>query len=65
MTRKDYILIAAALKEAKRQIPEGGAHATWEYIANATAACVLAHSLASDNPRFDRARFLAACGVQS
>jgi len=63
MTRKDYILIAAAIAEARRQIPEGGAHATWEYVSNSTVARVLAHSLASDNPRFDRERFLKACGV--
>ena len=65
MTRKDYVLIAAALAEARRQIPETGAHATWEFVANSTAARVLAISLAQDNPRFDRKRFLKACGVQS
>ncbi len=28
-------------------------------------AAQLADACAADNPRFDRARFLAACGVQS
>lgn len=50
MTRKDYILIAAALKAAQT-IPQ--------------AARNLADQLAQDNLRFDRTRFLEACGVQS
>jgi hypothetical protein len=63
MTRKDYVLIAAALKAARDEIPVGGAGA--EYLANSVAARHIANALASDNARFDRARFLAACGVQS
>jgi hypothetical protein len=59
MTRKDYILIAAAIKGARAQFPKQTLHGSRlvaEYIADA---------LAHDNPRFDRARFLTACGVQS
>lgn len=56
MTRKDYILIAAALKQAYDHMPDSCVHNMYvDYIADA---------LAQDNPRFDRARFLAACGVQ-
>lgn len=50
MTRKDYVLIAAALREARTV---------------AEAARLLADQLAQDNPRFDRERFLKAAGVQS
>lgn len=64
MTRKGYILIAAALA---RPIERDGltseeAHAasiTWE------SCCFnIADALAAYNPRFDRERFLKACGVQ-
>lgn len=57
MTRKDYVLIAEALKEARRvsQYPDG----------ISTAARCIAGALAAANPRFDRARFLRACGVLS
>lgn len=40
----------------------------WErgtYDAWNTYTLNLAHALAATNPQFDRARFLAACGVQS
>lgn len=67
MTRKDYVLIAAALNTAKNE--EALAHAPsynngWADGVDA-AAGVLADALSKDNPRFDRARFLKACGVQS
>lgn len=61
MTRKDYILIAAALKAAK--IPTLG---TIRYREQHDAIAIeLANVLGGDNPRFDRQRFLVACGVQS
>jgi hypothetical protein len=59
MTRKDYILIAAAIKYVRDN--SGNA-------CERTAALVaveLAMQLATDNPRFDRERFLKACGVKS
>ena len=56
MTRKDYIAIAAVFKVRKDRD-------------NADALREIAYDLADvfkrDNPNFDRARFLAACGVQS
>jgi len=56
MTRKDYVAIAAAFKNAdKRDDGETIAASVMENIADA---------MARDNPRFDRARFLKACGVQ-
>lgn len=58
MTRKDYILISDALRTV-RQANSTTAHG----LAIDDAALHLATRLANDNPRFDRARFLAACGV--
>jgi hypothetical protein len=59
MTHKDYVLIAAALKSSS----EDGAFSIDEMVRN--IAHRLAESLALDNPRFDRGRFLKAAGVQS
>jgi hypothetical protein len=65
MTRKDYILIAAALNDTLLiDCP------SVEFLNGAKAAAIsasqrIADALAHDNPRFDRARFLAACGVAS
>lgn len=61
MTRKDYVLIAAALREARlhalrNEAPDGGVF--WL----AAAADEIAYALERDNPRFNRERFLAACG---
>ena len=63
MTKKDYERIARALKQAAANITDAGltdhsAHVAWN-----ECAATLADALAEDNPRFDRARFLAACGV--
>lgn len=55
MTRKDYVLIAEAISyyqhyrnETERQIARG-------------VARELANALATDNPKFNRGRFLDAC----
>ena len=58
MTKKDYVLIAAALASVK---PTHTALRT-QWIMDIEA---LAARLATTNPRFDRARFLAACGVMT
>ena len=65
MTRKDYVLLADALARAARNVTAAGltdhtAHTTW-----CECAATVADALARDNPRFDRARFLKAAGVQS
>lgn len=63
MTKKDYIRIAAALRDTLLiNCP------TQEYLDGATAARDsavhrIADALKADNASFDRARFLAACGV--
>ncbi len=58
MTRKDYILLADALKAAAYALNPP------ERTGALLAANEIAHSLAEDNPRFDRARFLKACGLE-
>ena len=67
MTKKDYILIAAALKRSALPLaPEWTLEAVLRYQqGNKAAIYQVAEALATDNTRFDRGRFLAACGVQS
>ena len=57
MTRKDYILLADALKAAAASLDHP------ERTGAFLAAGQIAHALAQDNPRFDRARFLKAVGI--
>lgn len=70
MTRKDYQLIAAAFK-ARRDTEIGLYNSTREerYARTAQgvalAASDLARALKAENPRFDTARFLVACGVRA
>lgn len=59
MTRKDYVMIADTIKTARKV--EGDAGAILVSVAH--LANTLATELEIDNPRFDRARFLDACGV--
>jgi hypothetical protein len=62
MTRKDYELIAKALNTQMEMSvlceEEAGIYAV------TNIACDLADTLVRENPRFDRARFLSACGVK-
>ena len=60
MTKKDYVLIARAFVLAAEANDSTGYR-----LARYDVARILCESLAMDNPKFDRARFLAACGVQS
>lgn len=64
MTRKDYILIAAALREAERHALGCRYKASAADMREVTAH-FLADALERDNPRFDRGRFLTAARVQS
>ena len=64
MTRKDYVLIAEAIKNAKAATADYGSPAmaengTWE------AARYLAIALRRNNDHFDRARFKEACGFSA
>ena len=68
MTRKDYVAIARAFALTNDYIRLNGKAdaAEAEKLKGATfSAMNVADSLAMVNPRFDRARFLKACGVQS
>ena len=61
MTRKDYVSIAAAVAVVRDSYSFN-----WNpnlFRALDDVAKQLAVHLAQDNPRFDRARFLKACGV--
>jgi hypothetical protein len=54
MTRKDYVLIADVIKNLDEVI---------DSYALEVLADNMADALESDNPRFNRHRFLVACGV--
>ena len=57
MTRKDYVAIASCIKfQYDGQTPAGR-------DALKLVARDIADEMARDNPRFDRARFLKACGL--
>lgn len=53
MTKKDYVLIAQAVAEVGSR----------GYGDIGPVAHQIADALATDNPRFDRERFLKACGL--
>jgi hypothetical protein len=55
MSRKHYVAIAAAIADVRRF--------TKDPAALALVANRLADVLALDNDKFDRSRFLCACGV--
>ena len=57
MTRKDYVMLAAAI--AAMPI-----HAPTLRTAKRSAALTIADALAVDNPRFDRDRFMRDCGEE-
>lgn len=60
MTRKDYQLISEVFARFGK-IQQLDQSINWT---GADLARNLADALQADNPRFDRARFLTACGVK-
>jgi hypothetical protein len=58
MTRKDYKLIAEVIAVSWFGSAELGAKLKADLVSN------LADKLQQDNPRFDRERFLTACGLE-
>jgi hypothetical protein len=58
MTRKDYVMIAEVINRNTGSLTESA------FIDFARMAEDLATELQNDNPRFDRDRFLTACGVK-
>ena len=67
MTRKDYVMIADAIRELladiDRESPGMREVLRGERMGVASVARRLADQLHSDNTRFDRTRFMAACGL--
>lgn len=62
MTKKDYVLIARTLNDNR---PLHGKPNNPDLFLYNRLAADFADALAAQNPRFDRARFLTACGVES
>ncbi len=63
LTKKYYEMIAAEIRAA---MPSGNhARDIGGYLALERLARYLASTFESQNPKFDRARFLAACGVSA
>lgn len=72
MTRKDYVLIAAAVDRAAwtgdpniGSDVENAAFIRGYKQALLAAAIKLANDMGAENAKFDRSRFLQACGVAS
>jgi hypothetical protein len=61
MTRKDYQLIAEVIANLNADFNTDGE----DTVSLSLVAKELAEALETDNPRFDRNRFLVACGVTS
>jgi len=59
MTRKDYELIAEVFSDHNRRYGRRTAAVADELAED------MADALKEDNPRFDRERFLKACGLDS
>jgi hypothetical protein len=65
MTRKDYVALAEVLKQTPGYCAQNFSHSLRTVQVVSIIADRLADYCAADNPAFDRARFLKACGVQS
>ena len=63
MTKKDYITIAQAISDGALINLSCQADVTVNTDTRRQIAHVMASKLAKDNDRFDRERFLKACGV--
>src|SRR3990167_1661587 len=67
MTKKDYELIAGAIKRCDWDIDALRATKSDKLVMRDCLKAIsleLAHRLANENPRFDREKFLTACGVK-
>ena len=66
MTKKDYELIAEAIKDVGLWYHVGGEEGQHGAgVVLFALAMELARELAADNPRFDQQRFMAACEVKA
>lgn len=62
MTKKDYEKIANVFYKTLGTIDRSWFEEATDHVER--VACNMADMLAQDNPRFDRDRFLKACGVE-
>lgn len=62
MTRKDYVLLAAALASV-RPTSKAAQHEPILAAQHKVDCAAIADALGRDNPRFDTLRFLKACGL--
>lgn len=65
-SRKDYIAIARAIEAERnriRQSMDPSQHSVGMLIGTQAIAEELCRVFAQDNPRFDRRKFLDACGI--
>jgi len=58
MTRKDYEVLARAMRRAEPWKPTAGERTVW-----VAACCCLSDTLMALNPRFNPGKFLDACGM--
>jgi hypothetical protein len=58
VSRKDYVAIAAAIKEVVDSTDNINIHDHLHHVVRN-----LCSVFAADNPHFDRARFIVACGL--
>ena len=68
MSRKDFVAVAAAIRSVVDSIPSFDLQNETErgyYNGVKSSAESLARTFADVNPRFDRARFIAACGLDA
>ena len=66
MTKKDYIIIAneiANMMRIEKEIEAEGNDTSVSQISLSVLAQKLACKMALDNPRFDKYKFLEACGT--
>ncbi len=66
MTKKDYELIARELKSQHELLDYNSGKITGSDISVYEMSCKLwAQTLSTENPRFNEAKFLEACGVKA
>ena len=65
MTKKDYVLIARAIKNARERLEESTGELASGHTMASFVAAELCDELRRENPRFDPYRFIMACGVDA
>lgn len=64
MSRKHFVMVAARIKRTLDETANGVNPAAERSVLT-FLAWGLAQDFAAENPRFDRARFLKACGLEA